>query len=37
MNGSTSTIPRDVLESPFPAEMIKPRPGAFGGSLSYLE
>jgi hypothetical protein len=31
------TIPRELLEAPFPAEAIKTRPGAFGNSLSYLE
>ena len=34
---STTQIPRDVLEAPFPAELIKSRPGAFGNNLSYLE
>ena len=31
------SIPRDILEAPFPPEAIKTRPGAYGGSLSYLE
>jgi hypothetical protein len=31
-----STIPRDVLEAPFPEELVKTRPGAFGGELQYL-
>jgi hypothetical protein len=33
----TPSIPRDILERPFPPEAIKTRPGAYGGSLSYLE
>jgi hypothetical protein len=33
----TQSIPRDILEAPFPPEAIKTRPGAYGGSLSYLE
>jgi hypothetical protein len=36
MNAETA-LPREVLEAPFPAELIKTRPGAYGGSLSYLE
>ena len=30
-------LPREVLEAPFPEGQVKTRPGAFGGSLSYLE
>ncbi len=30
-------IPRDVLETPFPPDQIKTRPGAFGSVLSYIE
>lgn len=37
MNEVNPSIPRDVLEAPFPPEAIKTRPGAYGGSLSYLE
>jgi hypothetical protein len=38
MNESQSqSIPREILEAPFPPEAIKTRPGAYGGSLSYLE
>jgi hypothetical protein len=33
----SQSIPRDILERPFPPEAIKTRPGAYGGSLSYLE
>jgi hypothetical protein len=33
----TQSIPRDILEAPFPPEAIKTRPGAYGGSLRYLE
>ena len=33
----SQSIPREVLEAPFPPEAIKTRPGAYGGSLSYLE
>ena len=29
----TQSIPRDILEAPFPPEAIKTRPGAYGGSL----
>jgi len=29
-------LPREVLEAPFPGQ-VKTRPGAYGGSLSYLE
>jgi len=39
MNGEIR-IPREVrnkLEAPFPEGQVKTRPGAFGGSLSYLE
>jgi hypothetical protein len=32
-----SAIPSELLEAPFPTELIKTRPGAFGGSLSYIE
>ena len=34
---NTALIPRDMLEAPFPPDLIKSRPGAFGNSLSYLE
>jgi len=37
MNANISPIPRDVLEAPFPPEQIKTRPGAYGGSLQYIE
>ena len=37
MNGNSVPIPREVLEAPFPPELIKTRPGSFGASLSYLE
>lgn len=37
MNANSVPIPREVLEAPFPPEAIKSRPGAYGGSLSYLE
>ena len=33
----SQSIPREVLEAPFPPDAIKTRPGAYGGSLSYLE
>jgi len=36
MNSGIS-LPREVLEAPFPKDLVKSRPGAFGGSLSYLE
>lgn len=31
------TLPREVLEAPFSEGLVKSRPGAFGGSLSYIE
>ncbi len=34
---SASTVPRDILEAAFPPDLVKSRPGAFGGSLQYLE
>lgn len=37
MNTNSVPIPREVLEAPFPPDAIKTRPGAYGGSLSYLE
>ena len=37
MANHTSPIPREILEAPFPPDAIKTRPGAYGGSLSYLE
>jgi hypothetical protein len=30
-------LPRETLEAPFPEGQVKTRPGAFGGSLSYIE
>ena len=30
-------LPREVLEAPFSEGLVKSRPGAFGGSLSYIE
>lgn len=32
-----SAIPMEQLEAPFPTELVKTRPGAFGGPLSYIE
>ena len=37
MNTNIVPIPRDILEAPFPSELIKSRPGSFGQSLNYLE
>lgn len=37
MNTNIVPIPRDILEAPFPPELIKSRPGSFGTSLSYIE
>ncbi len=34
---SASPVPRDILEAAFPPDLVKSRPGAFGGSLQYLE
>src|SRR5437773_12221900 len=34
---NNSPIPRDILEAPFPPELIKSRPGSYGSSLSYIE
>jgi hypothetical protein len=36
MNSEIS-LPRELLEAPFPESQVKTRPGAFGGSLSYIE
>lgn len=30
-------LPLEVLEAPFPDDLVKSRPGAFGNSLSYIE
>jgi hypothetical protein len=30
-------LPRETLEAPFPHDLVKTRPGAFGNSLSYIE
>jgi len=30
-------LPREVLEAAFPETLVKTRPGAYGGSLSYIE
>ena len=32
----TIGIPREVLEAPFPQDLVKTRPGAFGSSLGNL-
>ena len=37
MNTNIVPIPRDILEAPFPPELVKSRPGSFGNSLSYIE
>ena len=37
MRDQVRSIPREILEAPFPPEAIRTRPGAYGGSLSYLE
>ena len=37
MNTNYVPIPRDILEAPFPPELIKSRPGSYGNSLSYIE
>src|SRR6185369_15989817 len=37
MRKNESVLPRELLEAPFPPELVKSRPGAFGTPLSYLE